>query len=79
MKKLFFGTIGALSLIFTISSSIATPTSDLKSEDFRRVCAHVTLECGVSGDLCGENQANFERNLDWAIDYWCNGGRQSLL
>jgi hypothetical protein len=49
------------------------------SEEMRRVCAYVTLECGVSGDLCGDNQDSFEDNLDWAIDYFCNGGRAALL
>jgi hypothetical protein len=76
MKKLFFSLVGGL--ILTSISLLASP--DVKpSEEMRMVCAHVTLECGTSGTLCGENQANFERNLDWAIDYFCNGGRESLL
>jgi hypothetical protein len=71
MKKLIFGIIGGLALIGTTSSSIANPKTEVSEEEFRRVCAYVTLECGVEGDLCGENQANFARNLDWAINYFC--------
>jgi hypothetical protein len=62
-----------------VSATSMADASVNNSEEMRRVCAYVTLECGVSGDLCGETQAEFKRNLSWSINYFCNGGRASLL
>ncbi|WKV11907.1 hypothetical protein [Marivirga harenae] len=76
MKKLFFSLVGGL--ILTSISSMAN--SDIKpAEEMRTTCAYVTLSCGVEGPVCGENQANLVRNIEWAHNYFCEGGREKKL
>jgi|GEM_PF-2399979 hypothetical protein len=76
MKKLFFSLVGGL--ILTSISSMAN--SDNKpAEEMRTTCAYVTLDCGVEGTVCGENNENLRRNIIWAHNYYCEGEREKML
>jgi len=76
MKKLFFTIVGGF--ILTSISSMAN-TDIEPSEEMRTTCAHVTLSCGVEGPICGEDQAALSRNIGWAHNYFCEGGRKAML
>jgi len=76
MKKSIFSLIGAL--ILTSISTMANPNIKT-SEELDVTCSYVLLECGVEGNICGENQANLIRNIEWADAYFCQGGRESAL